>query len=30
MDLLYIVLAVAFFALSVALVYGCEKLRRPR
>jgi len=27
MDLLYVVLAVAFFALSAALVYGCEKLR---
>ena len=30
MDLLYIVLAVGFFALSVALVYGCEKLRGPQ
>jgi hypothetical protein len=30
MDLLYIAIAVAFFALSAALVYGCEKLRgRP-
>jgi hypothetical protein len=30
MDLLYIGIAVAFFALSAALVYGCEKLRgRP-
>jgi hypothetical protein len=30
MDLLYIAVAVAFFALSAALVYGCEKLRgRP-
>jgi hypothetical protein len=27
MDLLYVVLAIAFFALSAALVYGCEKLR---
>jgi hypothetical protein len=27
MDLLYIAIAVAFFALSAALVYGCEKLR---
>ncbi len=27
MDLLYVALAVAFFALSAALVYGCEKLR---
>ena len=30
MDLLYIVLAIAFFALSVALVAGCEKLGRPQ
>ena len=29
MDLIFIGLAVAFFALSVALVYGCERLRRP-
>jgi hypothetical protein len=30
MDLLDVALAVAFFALSAALVYGCEKLRgRP-
>jgi len=30
MDWLYIGLTVAFFALSVVLVYGCESLRRPR
>ena len=30
MDLLYILLAVAFFALSVALVYDFEKLRGPQ
>jgi hypothetical protein len=30
MDLLYIALAVGFFALSVALVYGFEKLRGPQ
>ena len=30
MDLLYILLAVAFFALNVALVYGFEKLRGPQ
>jgi hypothetical protein len=30
MDLLYIVLAVGLFVLSFALVYGCEKLRRPQ
>lgn len=30
MDWLYVALAVGFFALSVALVYGCERLRRPR
>jgi hypothetical protein len=29
-DLLYLGLMVAFFALSVALVYGFEKLRRPQ
>jgi hypothetical protein len=28
MDLIFIGLAIAFFALSVALVYGCERLRR--
>ncbi len=30
MDLVFIALAVAFFALTVALVYGCERLRKPR
>jgi len=30
MDLIYLGLMVAFFALSVALVYGFEKLRRPQ
>jgi hypothetical protein len=30
MDLLYILLAVAFLALSVALVCGFEKLRGPQ
>jgi len=29
-DLLYIGLTVAFFALSVALAYALEKLRRPQ
>jgi hypothetical protein len=30
MDLIYLGLIVAFFALSVALVYALEKLRRPQ
>jgi hypothetical protein len=30
MDLLYIGLAVAFLVLSVGLVNGFEKLRRPK
>ena len=29
-DLLYLGLTVAFFALSVALVYALEQLRRPQ
>ncbi len=29
MDSLYLLLTVAFFAVTVALVYACEKLRRP-
>jgi hypothetical protein len=29
-DFLYLGLTVAFFALSVALVYALEKLRRPQ
>jgi hypothetical protein len=28
MDLLYLALAVGFFALAAALVYGFERLRR--
>ncbi len=28
MDILYVGLIVAFFALTVALAYGCERLRR--
>jgi len=30
MDFIYIGLSVALFALSVALVYGFEKLRGPK
>jgi hypothetical protein len=29
MDLLYIAVTVGFFGLSVLLLYGCAKLRRP-
>jgi hypothetical protein len=29
MDWLYLLLIVVFFGLSVLLVYGIEKLRRP-
>lgn len=29
MDLLYLALIVAFFGLSILLVYACEKLGRP-
>lgn len=29
MDFLYLGLVIGFFALSVGLVYGCERLRRP-
>jgi hypothetical protein len=29
MDLLYLALLVGFTAISVALVYGFERLRRP-
>jgi len=29
MDLVFVVLIVGFFALSAAIVYGCERLRRP-
>jgi hypothetical protein len=28
MDVLYAAAGIAFFALSVAVVYGCERLRR--
>lgn len=27
MDIVYLILMVLFFAVTVALVYGCEKLR---
>ena len=29
MDLIYLLIVVGFFALSAAVVYGCERLRRP-
>jgi hypothetical protein len=29
MDIFYLVLILAFFAASAALVYGCERLRKP-
>lgn len=29
LDLVYLAAGLAFFALSVALVFGCERLRRP-
>jgi hypothetical protein len=29
MDLIFVLLIVGFFALSAAIVYGCERLRRP-
>jgi hypothetical protein len=29
MDIFYVVLMLAFFAASAALVYGCERLRKP-
>jgi hypothetical protein len=28
MDLLYLAVAVGFFAVTLGLVYGCERLRR--
>jgi hypothetical protein len=28
LDILYIVVGAAFFALSAAIVYACERLRR--
>ena len=29
MDWLFLALVAGFFAATVALIYGCEKLRRP-
>jgi hypothetical protein len=29
MDWLYLAMALGFFAASAALIYGCERLRRP-
>jgi hypothetical protein len=29
MDWLYLLEVLGFFAASVALIYGCERLRRP-
>jgi hypothetical protein len=29
MDLIYLLILVGFFAASAAVVYGCERLRRP-
>jgi hypothetical protein len=29
MDWLYLALVLGFFAASAALIYGCERLRRP-
>lgn len=29
MDAVYLLIVIGFFALSVAVVYGCERLRRP-
>jgi len=28
-DALYLLILVGFFVLSAAVVYGCERLRRP-
>ena len=30
MDLLFLVIIAVFFAVTAALVYGCERLRGPR
>ena len=30
MDIIFIAVTIAFFALSAALVLGCEKLRRTK
>lgn len=29
MDWIYLLMTVGFFAATVGLIYGCEKLRRP-
>jgi hypothetical protein len=29
MDIFYIALLIGFFAVTAAVVYGCERLRRP-
>lgn len=29
MDALYLLILVGFFAVSAAVVYGCERLRKP-
>ena len=29
MDALYLLMLVGFFVLSAAVVYGCERLRKP-
>ncbi len=29
MDTLYLLILVGFFVLSAAVVYGCERLRKP-
>jgi hypothetical protein len=29
MDAVYLLILVGFFVLSAAVVYGCERLRRP-
>ncbi len=29
MDVIYLLLVVGFFVVSAAVVYGCERLRRP-
>jgi len=29
MDVVYLLVLIGFFALSAAVVFGCERLRRP-
>ena len=29
MDVVYLLVLVGFFAVSAAIVYGCERFRRP-